>query len=150
MTIEIWSVDPGLLSGWCHISVLDNKVSLFKTGEGDHFEIGKMFHDNPALTNASEHDFTIIVESFKQNARMKPAPWSLETLGLVRYFAHVYNIPFIIVNPSEHKTLITNAVIKRAGLWSPTKGGHQNDAVRMSLYFLIKERNLLTGCLRKP
>lgn len=149
MTVQIWSVDPGLLSGWCHLSVVDNEVSLFKTGEADHFEIGKIFHDNPFLTHASEHDFTIIVESFKQNARMKPSPYSLETIGLIRYFAHFYNIPFVIINPFEHKTLITNAVIKRAGLWSSTKGGHANDAVRMSLWYLIVKRELLTGCLQK-
>lgn len=149
MLLHIWGFDPGKVTGWSHLSVRDGEVSLFRTGEADHIEIGDMLLNNPAFSHdlyGSDVEIAFVCESYKPNPRQTPAPWSLETIGLIRYFASHYNIPFILVQPSEHKSLITDQRIKNAGLWTPGKR-HANDSVSIALYYLIKEKGLLTSCL---
>lgn len=81
------------------------------------------------------------------NTKISPQPWSLETTGLVRYYASHNQIPLYFQSPSEAKNLIKTDVIKRAGLYVPGKG-HAMDSVRHALYYLVTKKGLLTGCLR--
>lgn len=110
-----------------------------------------MLDDNPALkaaVNRKELELEFVIERFKMNSKVSPQPWSLETIGLVRYFAARYQTPLHLQGPSEVKNLIKNDVIQRADLWIPSKGGHQMDAVRHALYYLIIEKGLLKECLK--
>lgn len=149
--IHLWAFDPGLMTGWCHLSIHQGEVGVFNCGETDHIGIGNMLYDNPALTaavNRKELSVNFVIERYIINAKNTPAPWSLETIGLVRYFAAHYQIPLHLQGSSEAKLLIKDEVIKRAGLWRPSKDGHQMDSVRHALYYLIVEKRLLKECLR--
>ena len=150
--IHVWGFDPGLATGWCHLSVhFDGEIGIFNCGEGDHFQIGNMLYDNPALKAAvvkREIETVFAVEKFTISPGKTQAPWSLETIGLIRYFSNFYHIPFFMSSPSQHKPLIKDEVIKRAGLWVPGKR-HAMDAVRVAMYHLIKERRLLTEWLKE-
>lgn len=143
--IQIFSFDPGLNSGWCHLSVEDNKIVTWEVGQSNHFEIGDMLRNGSFLPDS---EVVFICESYRPNPRQTPAPWSLETIGLIRYWANAYSVEFSLVSPSEHKSLITDTIIKRAGLWSPGMG-HANDAVSIALWYLIAKRGLLTWCLKQ-
>jgi hypothetical protein len=148
--LHIWSFDPGETTGWCHLSVHNGEVGVFNSGQADHFQIGNMLYDNPALKAAVKNaviETVFVCESYIQRPGKTQAPWSLETIGLIRYFANVYGIPFHLQAPSEAKTLITDKVIKKADLWVPGQK-HAMDSVRHVLYYLVKERKLLTECLR--
>lgn len=148
--LHLWAFDPGETTGWCHMSVFNNEVGCFNSGESDHSQIGNMLYDNPALRAAvakQEIETVFVVEKFIMNAKITQSPWSLETTGLIRYFASYYHIPLVIQTPSQAKNLIKNDVIKRAGLWVPGKG-HSMDAVRHALCFLTTKKGLLTECLR--
>lgn len=149
--IHLWSFDPGLVSGWCHMSVHDGIIGLFSCGETDHIGIGNLLEDNPAIRAAGkrkELEIAFVIERFVMNTKITPQPWSLETIGLVRYFAARYQIPLHLQGSSEAKTLIKNDVIKRAGLWTPTEGGHANDSIRHALYYLTVKKGLLKECLK--
>lgn len=148
--IHIWAFDPGLVTGWCHISVHDGEIGVFNSGETDHLGIGNMLSDNPALKAAVSRpglDVVFAIERFIMNTKVSPQPWSLETTGLIRYFSAIYEIPLVFQSPSEAKNLIKNDVVKRAGLWVPGQG-HAVDSVRHALYYLVKKKGLLTECLR--
>lgn len=148
--IHIWGFDPGERTGWCHISVFDGEVGVFNCGETDHIGIGNMLSDNPSLTaavNRKELEVVFVIERFVMNTKISPQPWSLETTGLVRYFAAHYAIPLHLQAPSEAKGLIKTDVIKRAGLYLPG-AGHAMDSVRHALYYLVTKKGLLTECLR--
>lgn len=147
LDFNVFSVDPGLVSGYAHLIITDNKVSFFKVGQCDHFELGNMLKREEMIQ--SDIKTVFICESYKQNCRMTQSPYSLESIGLVRYWAYVYEVEFVLVNPSQHKSLIKDDLIKRVGLWSPSKGGHQNDAIRVGLWYLIAKRKLLTQYLKK-
>lgn len=150
--IHVWGWDPGLVTGWCHLSVHDDgEIGVFDCGEADHNQVGNMLYDNLALKAAVSNpaiDTIFVVEKFTMAPTKTQAPWSLETIGLIRYFAAYYKIPMIMIAPSSHKPLIKNDVIKRAGLWKSSSGGHQMDAVRLCLYYLTTEKRLLLECLK--
>ena len=150
----VFSFDPGKMSGWSYIKVIvhennpEGVVTNWQVGEADHFEIGDKLR-TIGLPKLEKNDETVFVcESFKQNSRMPPSPWSLETLGLIRYWSHFYDIPFYTQAPSEAKSLIKDSTLRRTGLWTPGLR-HANDAVLHGVYWLVKERNLLTSCLQK-
>lgn len=150
--VHIYGWDPGLVSGWCHISVHEGEVGIFNCGETNHLGVGNMLYDNPALmaaVNRKELEVVFVAERYVQNPKQSFQPWSFETNGLIRYFADHYQIPFYLQGPSEVKNLIKDPVLKQAGLWEPSKDGHQMDAVRHALYYLITKKGLLKECLRK-
>lgn len=149
--IHLWSFDPGETTGWCHLSIHDNEVGVFNCGETNHQGIGNLLFDNQALKAAVSKkeivETVFVVEKFIMNAKITQSPWSLETTGLIRYFAEHNQIPLESQTPSQAKSLIKNEVIKRVGLYVPGKG-HAMDAVRHALWYLIIKRGFLKECLR--
>lgn len=148
--IHLYAFDPGETTGWCHLSIHDGEVGIFNSGEADHNSIGNMLYDNLVLKTViskKEIETVFIVEKFIMNAKITQSPWSLETTGLIRYFAGHYQVPLVTQSPSQAKNLIKNEVIQRAGLYVPGKG-HAMDAVRHALYFLVVKKGLLKECLR--
>lgn len=147
--IHVYAFDPGKTTGWAHISVNGDGLSLFRSGQADHFEIGDMFQNFQVHHNAvvsPDIEIIFVSETYQFTPGKSPAPWSLETIGLIRYWANYYNIPLMEQMPSEAKSLITNEVLKRAELWTPGQQ-HACDAARHALYYLIKDRKMLTECL---
>lgn len=150
--VHLWAFDPGETTGWCHLSVNDNEIGIYNGGEANHFGIGNLLYDNQALKAAVSKieiiETVFVVEKFIMQSKISQSPWSLETTGLIRYFAGHYNIALDDKQkPSEVKKLITNDVIQRAGLYVPGRG-HQMDSVRHALYYLMVKRNLLTEFLK--
>lgn len=130
----------------------EGEVGVFNCGETNHVGIGNLLSDNQALkaaVNRRELEVIFVIERYIINSKITPAPWSLETTGLIRYFSAHYQIPLYFQGPSEVKNLIKDPVIKKAGLWSPSEGGHQADAIRHALYFLTTKKGMLTECLKK-
>lgn len=131
MVNQIFSFDPGLATGVC----------IWEEGEVDGWEctfrqVGDLL---VALASAVEKDAIVVTESFtinNQTARNSQAPWSLEVIGLIRYFSMVHHLELVFQQPSAAKRLITDDVIKRAGLWVPGKQ-HRMDATRHMMLFDI-------------
>lgn len=108
-----------------------------------------MLYDNPALKAAGhkpEIETIFVCESYQVTPGKTAGYWSLETIGLIRYFASYYRVPFYMFKSSDHKPLIKPEVIQRAGLWKSGQK-HSNDAAGLAIYWLIKERKLLTRYL---
>lgn len=147
--IHVWAFDPGKVTGWAHLSVIDDELSLFRSGQSDHFEIGDMFQNNDVFNRAVDRpdvEPVFVCETFLQSPTNTQAPWSLETIGLIRYWANYYKIPLKMQMPSEAKTLVKDSVLKKADLWTPGMD-HARDATRHALYYLIKNKRLFTSCL---
>lgn len=149
--IHVWAFDPGETTGWCHLSVHNEEVGCFNCGEADLNGIGNLLYDNPALKTAVQKQDLIetafVVEKYVMNSKITQSPWSLETTGLIRYFANVYHIGLVSQTPSQAKNLISNDIIKRAGIYEAGMG-HAMDAVRHALYFLVIKKGLLKECLK--
>lgn len=148
--VHVWSFDPGQTTGWCHLSVHEDEIGIFNCGEADHFQVGNMLYDNPALKAAVKNSCIktlFVVEKFTMSSKITPAPWSLETTGLIRYFSNYYNIPFHLQTPSQAKNLVPDSLLKKLEIYVPGQG-HAMDATRHAVFRLLTKEGCLKKCLK--
>lgn len=138
--IHIKAFDPGKATGWAEVvaeksdkGVIFHKVEV---GEADLFEVGDIVKVTPDLV-----DTVFVGERYTMNAKISQSPWSLEVIGLIRYFAEFHGVPFELVPPASHKNLIGKEVIRRAKLWVPGKP-HAMDALSVALWYLVAKRGM--------
>lgn len=147
--ISILGLDPGLQSGICQLEVSgNNEIEYYWTSELNFLQLGlwleaekKWVLDNRPLF--AVESFLVTVETGKKSQ----APWSLEAIGLSRYFAYKYECDFELTPPSAAKKLITDVVIKGLQLWRPGQI-HAMDSVRQALFKLITKYHLLEHALK--
>jgi len=133
-TVKSW--DPGKATGWAEFTVDDGKITEYECGEGDLFEIGDRLN-----SPQPGGDLVFIFEKYTMNAKISQSPWSLEVIGVVKYWAEHHGAPTVQVAPSSHKTLVGSDGVRRAKLWTPGKP-HANDACSVGLWYLATKRNM--------
>jgi hypothetical protein len=132
----VLGLDPGGKTGVCHYNTEFPRPAFFEV-EGStkgFIEWWKKDNANPfGLTQAG----TIVVESFKLDGRTaQPDLTPVEIKGFLDGTGKVTAYQ----SPSQAKSLITNTILKRAGLYprrGQVKGGHAVDALRHILYYLV-------------
>ena len=144
MDLRIISWDPGLTTGLC---IIENQTP---GGQYEFFQQQLTFRQVGDLLEQWELDnllstpCTFVCESFtitQQTARNSQAPWSLEVIGLIRYFAMKNHVELVFQQPSAAKALVTDDVLKRAGKY--VKGmPHACDATRHGVYHAIVDRKV--------
>lgn len=133
----VFSFDPGKLTGYAY---------LF----GDHVVVGEADCDDALVLardaiNSISVKPIIVCESFIVNAetaKKTQAPWSLESIGVLRFLARRHDLQFILQPPVEAKTFSTNTRLKHAGWYKSTPGGHTNDAIRHLYLHLTKTHRM--------
>lgn len=143
-------VDPGLVSGLCSFTVMDDKVVLAHHWQLDHTGIGQYFEQGN--WNYSSGSIVIAMESYiitPGTGKKSQAPWSLEGIGVVRYFVEKNGGQLRMSAPSAHKRLISDQVLKNAGLYFPGEN-HACDAARVALHVCISDHKLLRWTLKGP
>lgn len=150
---RVIGIDPGKASGICSVSIdEEGNLNSVEALEVDHMGLGhymEMVHGQWRVNGTKP---TIVIETFtitSQTAKNSAAPWSLEGIGLVRYFADKAGFKLVFQTPAQAKRLATNELLKAAGLYVPTPGGHQNDAARHVCYYLMTDKGLLQDAIRK-
>lgn len=88
----------------------------------------------------------IVIESFTINAGThKKDPVAiydtLYIIGAVHFVARAKNIPVVMQSPQKAKSFGTDDKLRRLGWYNPSKGGHQNDAVRHLVTYLASIRD---------
>ena len=86
----------------------------------------------------------IVCERFiitAQTGKLSQAPWSLEQIGALRFFAHRLGIPFELQSAADAKRFATEDKLRRAAWARPKGAGHARDAQRHLLVYLVR-RNL--------
>lgn len=141
-------VDPGLVTGLCSFTILDGEVACVHHLQLDHIGTGQYFAERsnswrPEASVVAMESFIVTPGSLKKNFQA----YSLETIGLVRYFVETAGGKMRMSAPSAHKKLISDDVLKRAGLHFPGEG-HATDAARVALHVAIVDHKLLTWALR--
>ena len=92
----------------------------------------------------------LVVESYVISggtAAKTQAPWSLELIGAARMISIIWKFRFELQTPALAKSVASDHVLrtldKRSqGWWTPTEGGHANDAIRHAATWLLRN-NLL-------
>lgn len=145
-------VDPGKVTGLVSFNAQENfllPIWGIEHWQLDHIAVGAWFEQWKTLNGMSHQDTIVAMESFivtPGSVKKNFQSYSLETIGLVRYFVETAGLQLRMSAPSAHKKLITDDVLKRAGLWFPSEG-HACDAARVSLHVAIVDHKLLQKSL---
>lgn len=140
--------DPGLVTGICSFTVLDDETAACVDHyQLDHLGVGHYFERRNS--DWGHDDIIVAMESFilTPGGKKTAAPWSLETIGVVRYFVERARGGLRMSAPSAHKRLVSDQVLKNAGLWKPGQG-HACDAARVALHVAIIDFGLMKWALK--
>lgn len=138
---RIIGIDPGLVTGICSFSVFDNEIHNPEPLEIDQMGLGHFMEHICGQWRLTGAKPQVVIESFiitPQTGKNSQAPWSLENIGIVRFFCNKAGIDLKFQTPAQAKKLITDDVLKTAGLYFKGKG-HNRDAARHALYHLIAD-----------
>lgn len=139
--MRVLAIDPGGTSGF----------ALYQTVPAKHFESWAVEGQMPAVERArmemSKRVDILVVEEFKITAATGRktrggSNTAIEIIGALRWIAHARNIPFVIQTPSDALSFMTDAKLKRLGLYTPGPD-HARDATRHLVLYLVRE-GLLT------
>lgn len=136
----VLAIDPGKMSGLSFWQV-GHKTPLHSL-ELDFHETCKL---SAKLMHAWGSRLVVVSESFiitKETAKKTPQTWSLEIIGVLRYFSWYYGCQFFLQTPSQAKMFATNEKLRRLDWWHVGGAGHANDAHRHLLTFVIQRRLL--------
>jgi hypothetical protein len=144
---RIIGVDPGKLTGICSFTVSNEEQlpCLVEHFELNHMGVGQFFENILRVRNP-HHETIVACENFRYDPK-KPSTWSLETIGLVRYFCDLGEINMYMQDPHGAKALVPDDVLHRAGLYFTGKG-HACDAARHALYFELIKKKLMHWTLK--
>lgn len=147
--LTIIAVDPGKVSGWAHMS-----HDAFYSGQMDWYD-HLQWIDRILTTNAwsGGNKPVIVVEDFiytAATAKKSRQTWSTEAIGVLRFMAFKHDLEFVTQTPAAAKRFATDDKLKNLGWYTPTKGGHANDAARHMLLYcvsrgIIKPEQLILG-----
>lgn len=138
------AVDPGKTTGivWYvpEHDVYHQKQLEFSEMEMLHQLIAAQVEYAESVNTGNAHLCALAVERFvitAQTAKNTQAPWSLEVIGVTRYFAQRWCVPLVLQSAASAKTFATDRRLKQLGWYVPGRG-HGNDAARHLLLFLIQ------------
>lgn len=150
--ILVAGIDPGLVTGVCQLAVDEQgMISHVWSDELDMLGVGHWMKRLMVGRHCGGPQIQVVCEKFtitNKTASNSQAPWSLEVTGLVRWYTERYGFSLYQPRPSETMSLISNDVLKRAGLY--VKGEHARDAARAGLYWLIAQKRLGMQYLLAP
>jgi len=132
--------DPGKLSGFVVLDITDfnnEGPKIVVAEEYDQQTTGSYIHwwlANHDHIEVVMEDFIITVETGKK----RDTRYSLELIGVGRYFANLYSKPFTLQKPSAAKNFVDNDRIRDLGLWVKGGEGHHKDAMRHAILYLVQ------------
>jgi hypothetical protein len=151
--IRFLGIDPGLVSGLVSFYVdEDGTIGSVEHYQLDHIGTAAYFEGCREIwkRNGGPIDTVVAMESFiitPGTAKKTQAPWSLETIGAVRYFVETSGLSLRMSAPSAHKKLVSDAVLKSAGLYFRGEG-HATDAARVAVHVAMVDHKLLREHLK--
>jgi hypothetical protein len=136
---SVLAVDPGKFTGLLHLTGGDDTEGM--VGEEEY---APALEWCAALIGTDAVD-VVVCETFTitaKTARNTQAPWSLESIGVLRFLCRRAGTPFILQAPALAKRGAVNDRLKHAGWYVPTGGGHSADAARHAYVFYLNQRLL--------
>lgn len=132
-------IDPGLVTGVVSLSVFENEIHNVEALQLDQMALGHYMETVHAQWRKCGDRPIVICESFTitpQTGKNSQAPWSLENIGIVRFFCGKAGFELVFQTPAAAKRLATDPVLKAAGLYWPGKG-HAVDAARHIFLYMV-------------
>ena len=134
---RIVAIDPGGTCGWAKLDLTSNGKQLFRSGQGDPFEVLASVEADLRSGNTSLlvcESFFISAATLKKSRQYD----ALYTIGALNYLSQACGVEFELQAPFE-RLFATNDRLKQLGWRKPTVGGHADDAAR----------HLMVACIRR-
>lgn len=141
------AVDPGKTTGvatWYLDRAFEEPMATQIEGSLDFCD-----YVHALLAGHYDDDIVIICEKYTINAGTlkKSRQYDpLEIIGTLRWFAHQYEIDFVLQSPAEAKRFATNDKLKKIGWYTPGRD-HAADAMRHLLLYSVKNGHVNPGDL---
>jgi hypothetical protein len=134
----VLAVDPGKFTGLLHLPAGEEGGTVGEEGYAQALEWCAARIGTDAVDVVVCETFTITAKT----ARNTQAPWSLESIGVLRFLCRRAGTPFVLQAPAIAKRGAVNDRLKHAGWYVPTGGGHSADAARHAYVFYLNQRLL--------
>jgi hypothetical protein len=131
----VLAIDPGKITGLAFLHHQD--LSSYSAWELEFLQTGALIRD---FTVSYGNRLDVVCEQFTINTRTvrnTQAPWSLEVIGIARYFCQS-NTGQDLTLYEQKPPFSTDDRLKAMGWYRPTKDGHANDAARQLLKHLVE------------
>lgn len=153
------TIDPGKATG-VTISYLpeENPTTLSGISATEVFS----FEDMAAVlwrlgTMYRKTGSMIVIENFiigGGTAAKTQAPWSLELIGAAKMTSVIWHIGFCLQTPALAKSTASDKLLHKMarhapGWWTPTEGGHANDALRHAATWLLRNNRVPMDVMRE-
>lgn len=142
MTMTYYAIDPGKVSGVARASIWSTMTMAPEISQVDeihvdgiydwlseYLDVGGIPHPDPRI---------VIVENFTLHSASTNSsqPDALHIIGAIKFLANKHGFT-LVLQPPSNKKFCDNAKLKSLGWHHPSKGQHQNDAIRHIVYYLL-------------
>lgn len=133
--MRYFAVDPGKMAGIAMLTLPYENVPA--TWEYSALEAVRFLDDFLGMAGSTKA--IVVCESFVPRPGTRTwQPDALEVIGALRYLSEKHSHVFELQSPAQAKAFSTDDKLKRIGWYTPTKGGHANDAVRHMLLAVVR------------
>lgn len=136
--MKVLAVDPGMKTG----------IAYYEDGQFDSAQANTYEDAVDMLTSMVwEHKPDVLIcEGFDidRNTHKKDAtayPQTMDLIGACRLLAYQYDIPFLRQSRTC-KAFGTNEKLRTLGWWKKNSEGHDHDAARHVLHYLVTQRHI--------
>lgn len=131
----IVAVDPGKTTGWAVYY-----EGAFSSGEmEDHMLFADFFEGSLTMGPDFAKPTAIVCEDYivtPETIKKSRQNYSLELIGILRWFSHQAEIPFKLQTPAQAKKFATDDKLKKLD-WFKGGKGHADDASRHLLTYCV-------------
>jgi hypothetical protein len=144
-TFRVIALDPGEQTGWATYTAPTRGMLLMCVGGAGGFTSGTLGPEKHGhllthlLENQAVLDYHVVSEKFiAQPDNPGKEDISLQYQGVAQAFCNERRLPLHLQTPSQAKTFVINASLKKLGLYIPgSKHRHEMDAMRHLLWYMI-------------
>lgn len=122
--MQIIAIDPGKVSGFAKwTTTSDRKPFVMEVHN---------YHDVARTFRPSKPDLAVCEQFIISQRTIRTAqdPSALRLIGWLDITCHLKGIRFELQSPGDAKRFVSNELLQTLGWYTPTPGGHANDALR--------------------
>lgn len=146
------AIDPGKVCGWAvwNDGQRGENYGLKQSGQAEAFEVQEWLESTIPLHQP--FGLHVVVERFviDETTPGADAHWAMYPLGAISYWCAKHEVPLTFQSAGDVKDFATDDKLRNLGWHHSTVGGHENDALRHLVVFLVKHRRLDLSVLAGP
>lgn len=139
---SILALDPGVVTGAVYVTLADMQGDVIVIESRELSFSGTL--ELVAQILAGNDRVVVVAEKFtitSQTGKKSPQPASLEVIGATRALLWSRGRDpedLLLQTPAAAKSMVSNDMIRDAGMWHRGGAGHANDAARHAMLYLLQ------------